>query len=145
MVDLADVKAAQSAASNPHASAQLAARGRSDVWQPVTVDREALTLTASGARVLRLSRRGLPSSLRVGAVELLAAPAQLRLHGATSGTGASHEIRWSSSAAGPQFAVDANGGVEWVAEGHAKEVAEGGCGGLKVEVRGVLSIAGAFN
>ena len=79
------------AQANPLAAQQIASRGRADVWQPVTVDRKALVLTASGARVVRLSRRGLPASLRVGNVELLAAPMQLHL----KSKGSAKLLRWA--------------------------------------------------
>ena len=51
-------------------------RSRADVWQRVELEAERLRLSASGARKLTLSRRGLPASLAVGSVELLAEPMQ---------------------------------------------------------------------
>ena len=48
-------------------------------WVPVAWDDGARTLRASGAREVKLTRRGLPASLRVGGVELLHGAAQLRL------------------------------------------------------------------
>ena len=72
------------------AASHGAHRGRSDVWQPIRLDEGRLTLTASGQRVVRLSRRGLPASLAVGSVELLASPMQVRLYGE-----AGRELRWA--------------------------------------------------
>ena len=68
-------------------------------------------MSASGGRSMGLSRRGLPSSMRVGSVELLHAPVQLRLwHGAEA------ELRWAPSSAGALAgAVDASGSVRWSA------------------------------
>ena len=51
-------------------------RSRADVWQRVELEAERLRLSAAGARKLTLSRRGLPASLAVGSVELLAEPMQ---------------------------------------------------------------------
>jgi len=67
-------------------------------------------------RTIRLSRRGLPASLSVGAVELLAAPVQLRLHADGGGGGGTREMRWAPSGA-PAFSRTASGGVEWISSG----------------------------
>ena len=68
-------------------------------------------MTVSGRRVIQLSKRGLPSSLMIGDIELLAKPLQLRLLRET-GT----ELRWMSTSE-PDFSVTVSGGVEWRALG----------------------------
>ena len=63
-----------------HTAATIGAhRARADVWQPIRRDPQTYTLNASGNRVVRLVRRGLPTGLSVGATELLAGKIQLRL------------------------------------------------------------------
>ena len=103
-------------------------RGRSDVWQPIELDEGEMTATAFGARRVRLNRRGLPAALTVGAIELLAAPMQVRLH-ADGGRG---ELRWANRAP-PAFRRTSAGGVAWSARGRLMDTAgvsaEGGEGG----------------
>ena len=126
-----------------------ARRSRADVWQPVSLDEATMTMSASGRRAIGLSRRGLPLSLKVGDLELLAEPVQLRLlaAGASAGGAApsSHEIRWSAAAGAPSFVQTASGGIQWRAVGAVSSTATtmpAGCRGMAVELSGELHTDG---
>ena len=117
---------------------------RADVWRPVEWDAATTTATASGRRAVRLSRRGLPSSLKVGATELLTAPMQLRL--VLPRQAAANELRWAAS----DFKATAGSGgsVAWEARGSvdletAASAGARGCAGLRVEVSGEMYTDGA--
>ena len=151
-VDMATVAAEGGAAAAAVRSGWGPHRSRADVWQRVQLDEATLTMTASGRRAVRLSRRGLPASIAVGGVELLHEPMQLRL---VRPSGA--ELRWQPHPDEPGsapvvFSRDAAGGVEWRARGVVSSGADArggsgtpvpaGCRGLSVAVHGVLHTDG---
>ena len=108
-------------------------------WVPVAWDDGARTLRASGAREVKLTRRGLPASLRVGGVELLHGAAQLRLLRHNG-----RELRWMPT--GALAVTDApGGGQRWTADGAVDGVghgADGECAGLRVRIRGEMQSDG---
>lgn len=117
-------------------------RARADVWQPIRRDPQTYTLNASGNRVVRLVRRGLPTGLSVGATELLAGKIQLRLM-VSSGGNEARELRWVGSEL-PRFTNDGMGGVSWVSNGEvaAESSPPPGCHHLAVEISGTLHTDG---
>ena len=114
-------------------------RARSDVWRPINMDASTLSLTASGNRVVRLSRRGLPHSLSVGSVELLASRMLLKLF-----VGQGTELRWQPSGP-PNLQHDGSGGVSWTTVGSipsSESAADGACKLLVITVTGTLHTDG---
>ena len=95
---------------------------------------------ARAARAVKLTRRGLPASLRVGGVELLHGAAQLRLlrhNGRGAPMDADGRARRHCRAPG--------GGQRWTADGAVDGVghgADGECAGLRVRIRGEMQSDG---
>ena len=113
------------------------------------------TVTASGARQMRLTPLGLPSSLSVGGRELLSAPAELRLVMAAGGgaggvngaaSGLLHLEAVEEGTAALRLGATAGGGVRWSAtaggRGGGGGGGSGGCAALRVTVSGELETDG---